>query len=139
MKTLRNFFIAVLMCLTGQLSAQNYNQSESFYQSDPKMEQLVADPILSLGDEDEDEGEKEAFSNVKYLMSSNFFQLVYNYNGSQEVSFELYDVNGRIVDFRNLNSSNGEENIIVNNLQNGIYIVRLSDGISQKTKKVIVG
>ena len=55
-----------------------------------------------------------------------------------DTAVEIYDIQGRIVLASILNSSRNSNEIDISELTTGIYIVRLKDGIHQKSQKVII-
>ncbi|XMO88132.1 reprolysin-like metallopeptidase [Algibacter sp. AS12] len=58
---------------------------------------------------------------------------------SNNISVNIVDLRGRVI-YNNTytNSSNFEETLKLNNVQSGMYILNISDGIKQATKKIII-
>jgi hypothetical protein len=50
----------------------------------------------------------------------------------------LYDIHGRIVLHKNLDSSNGINSLNVNDMSAGVYIISVSNGSSTKTQKLVI-
>ncbi|MUU77857.1 T9SS type A sorting domain-containing protein [Winogradskyella endarachnes] len=55
-----------------------------------------------------------------------------------DTEFNLYDVQGRLVNTRVLNTRNTQNDVDVSNLTTGIYIVNLKNNTGNKTQKVII-
>jgi hypothetical protein len=51
---------------------------------------------------------------------------------------KLYDVQGRLVNTTQLDSSNRSQTIDVSHLSSGVYVVQLTNGTQNKTQKVIL-
>jgi len=56
---------------------------------------------------------------------------------SSKVEIRIMDISGRVIMERNNNASGNIEQFDVSNLENGLYIISLNDGKSQKTQKFI--
>lgn len=71
--------------------------------------------------------------------NSGEFTVKLNSNSGNNIKITVYDIRGRKV-FNNTynNSSNFNEVINLNNVQSGIYLLNVSDGIRSTTKKIIV-
>ncbi|MCH7525281.1 MAG: T9SS type A sorting domain-containing protein, partial [Bacteroidetes bacterium] len=68
------------------------------------------------------------------------FTIKLNSNSSDNIKISVYDIRGRKV-FGNLyknGSSNFNEVINLNNVQSGLYLIIISDGLKTETKKIIV-
>lgn len=57
---------------------------------------------------------------------------------TENSSATLYDIQGRVVLSKNLNASNTVNAINVNDMSAGVYILKLSDGNTIKTQKLII-
>jgi hypothetical protein len=55
-----------------------------------------------------------------------------------ETTFNLYDVQGRLVNTTELNSRNTQNSVDVSNLSAGIYVVQLQNNAGTRTQKVII-
>ena len=74
--------------------------------------------------------------------------LIYSNNSTKQVIIKgqlttnsrvtLYDIQGRIVLEKNLNVSNTVNTINVNDMSAGVYIVKLTDGSTTKTQKLVI-
>lgn len=71
--------------------------------------------------------------------NSGEFTIKLNSFSTSKIKVEVYDIQGRAV-FNNsyLNNSNFNQIINLNNVQAGMYLVKVSDGERQTTKKIIV-
>jgi Secretion system C-terminal sorting domain len=69
--------------------------------------------------------------------SSSYF-VVYDYSGELSRKIELMDLNGRLV--RKLTAMNVATKIAVNDLANGIYVLKVTDakGKVLRTEKIVV-
>ncbi|MBR9832115.1 PKD domain-containing protein [bacterium] len=56
---------------------------------------------------------------------------------SSKVEIRIMDISGRVIMERNNNASGNIEQFDISNLENGLYIISLNDGKSQKTQKFI--
>ncbi|MCF6295914.1 MAG: M12 family metallo-peptidase [Flavobacteriaceae bacterium] len=67
------------------------------------------------------------------------FTIKLNSNSSDTIKINVYDIRGRRV-FDNLykNNSNFNEVINLGNVQSGIYLLNVSDGIRSTTKKIVI-
>ena len=67
------------------------------------------------------------------------FTVKLNSNSGNNINISVYDIRGRRV-FDNVydNSSNFNEVVNLNNVQSGIYILKVSDGERSGTKKIII-
>jgi hypothetical protein len=62
-----------------------------------------------------------------------------NSNSGNNIKINVYDIRGRRVFDNNYNSASKFNEIInLGNVQSGIYLLNVSDGISSTTKKIIV-
>lgn len=67
------------------------------------------------------------------------FTIKLNSNSDEKISISVYDVRGRLVLDKNYDSTgNFEQDIDLNNVEAGIYLIKVSDGLNQTTKKIIV-
>jgi hypothetical protein len=67
------------------------------------------------------------------------FNVSLNAPSSDKVTVTVYDIRGRkIYDDTFVNSSNFNQVINLNNVQSGMYLVKVSDGEKQATRKIIV-
>jgi hypothetical protein len=67
------------------------------------------------------------------------FTVSLNSSSSDKVTIIVYDIRGRkIYDTKFENSSNFNQSINLNSVQSGIYLVKVSNGDKQATKKIIV-
>jgi subtilisin-like proprotein convertase family protein len=66
------------------------------------------------------------------------FNIQFNSTSSENIELSIYDVRGRQI-YLNTYTNNGffNENIQLNNLQSGIYLVKVKDGKNEITKKFI--
>lgn len=67
------------------------------------------------------------------------FNVQFNSSSNQSIKLGVYDMRGRMV-FANTYTNNGlfNENIQLGSLQSGVYLVKLSDGDNQTTKKIVI-
>lgn len=67
------------------------------------------------------------------------FTIKLNSNSSDTIKINVYDIRGRQV-FDNLykNNSNFNQTINLGNVQSGIYLLNVSDGIRSTTKKIVI-
>ena len=56
---------------------------------------------------------------------------------SSKVEIRIMDISGRVIMERNNDASGNIEQFDISNLENGLYIISLNDGKSQKTQKFI--
>ncbi|MGJ8591708.1 MAG: T9SS type A sorting domain-containing protein [Aquaticitalea sp.] len=71
--------------------------------------------------------------------NSGQFTVSLNSSSTESVSVIVYDIRGRKVYDNNFeNSSNFNQSINLNNVQSGIYLVKVSNGGKQATRKIIV-
>ena len=62
-----------------------------------------------------------------------------NLNYSNKVDIKVFDIRGRSVyDQTFVNQGNFNEEIDLNSVQSGLYLVQVSDGLKSATKKIIV-
>ena len=67
------------------------------------------------------------------------FNVSLNSSSSNKINVSVYDVRGRIIyDTTFENRSNFNQSINLNSVQSGMYLVKVSDGDKQATKKIIV-
>ncbi|WP_282134691.1 reprolysin-like metallopeptidase [Seonamhaeicola maritimus] len=67
------------------------------------------------------------------------FTIKFNNATKSNIDLEVYDLRGRIIysqKYQNVTSF--DESINLNNIQSGMYILNLSDGLRQSTKKIII-
>lgn len=67
------------------------------------------------------------------------FNVKFNNLSQNDISISVYDIRGRRV-FNNLyrSTNNFEETINLENVESGMYVLQISDGIKSQTKKVII-
>jgi subtilisin-like proprotein convertase family protein len=67
------------------------------------------------------------------------FNIQFNSNSSKDISLEVFDLRGRNV-YTNSYKNNGffNENIQLNSVQSGVYLVSINDGENKITKKVVL-
>ncbi len=67
------------------------------------------------------------------------FTVKLNSDSGEAINVTVFDMRGRSIFQRNYNSTNVFEEVIqLDNVESGIYLVNISDGINQSTKKIIV-
>ncbi|MEM6515712.1 MAG: reprolysin-like metallopeptidase [Bacteroidota bacterium] len=67
------------------------------------------------------------------------FNVKLNLNNSNKVDIKVFDIRGRSVyDQTFVNQGNFNEEIDLNSVQSGLYLVQVSDGLKSATKKIIV-
>lgn len=68
------------------------------------------------------------------------FKVQFDAEDSQKVSVQLYDITGRFIGEKNYQNSSTyfSENINFYNLSSGLYLVRISNGTKQTTRKLMV-
>lgn len=85
--------------------------------------------------------EKFGFDNFVVFPNPNNGEFTIKLNSSQSrsVNIEVYDLRGRAI-YKNKYKNAGDlnENINLNHVQSGMYILNVSDGLRQSTKKIIV-
>jgi hypothetical protein len=66
------------------------------------------------------------------------FNVQFNSTSLENIELSVYDVRGRQI-YWNSYANNGffNENIQLNNLQSGVYLVKVKDGKNEITKKII--
>ena len=59
---------------------------------------------------------------------------------SDRITIELFDIRGRLIHEKTYNTIDGnfEEDINLNNIQSGMYILNIHNGIQKATKKIII-
>jgi len=59
---------------------------------------------------------------------------------SDRITIELFDIRGRLIHEKTYNTIDGnfDEDINLNNIQSGIYILNIHNGIQKSTKKIII-
>ena len=94
---------------------------------------VCVEPPLSVN-----ENEFEAFS-IFPNPNDGSFTIKLNSSSGNNINVEVYDVRGRAI-FKNVyaTSANFNENISLKNVQSGMYLVKVSDGEREVTRKVIV-
>ena len=81
------------------------------------------------------------FANFKVFPNPNKGEFTIKLNGSNSdnISLNVYDLRGRNI-YNDSFKNNGELNkkIHLNNVQSGMYILNVSDGVRNSTKKIII-
>lgn len=109
------------------------------------------DPGLPMACLTSYDGESEDYTlNVLAQLGVGYFSIYPNPNKGQftvslisssteNVNITVYDIRGRKI-YNNMfeNSSNFNQSINLNNVQSGMYLVKVSDGLNQTTKRIIV-
>ena len=70
-------------------------------------------------------------------LGDGYFQFEYAFSKKENVSFEVYDLNGKRVISKCSNSQAGTEDIHLENYSQGLYILRITTGGKTKTYKLI--
>lgn len=85
-----------------------------------------------------DEFELDSFS-VYPNPNQGEFTVKLNSNSGNKVNISVYDIRGRrVFDHLYLNSSNFKEVVNLNNVQSGMYVLKVSDGEKSSSKKIII-
>ena len=60
-------------------------------------------------------------------------------NSGNDIKINVYDIRGRRV-FDNIYNNNSNFNKVINlgNVQSGLYLINVSDGLKTQTKKIII-
>ncbi|ULC59560.1 M12 family metallo-peptidase [Flaviramulus sp. BrNp1-15] len=67
------------------------------------------------------------------------FTLKLNINSSNTINVEVYDLRGRIIHKKTFeNTGDFNKKITLNDIQSGMYILSVSDGIRKSTKKIVI-
>jgi hypothetical protein len=70
--------------------------------------------------------------------SKGLFNIQFNSNSNNDINLNVYDMRGRNV-HQDTFSNNGliNETINLENLQSGVYLVEVQDGLKKVTKKIV--
>lgn len=68
------------------------------------------------------------------------FQIKLNNSASNEIKVTVFDLRGRTIYSNSYKNDNGnyDEKITLNNVQSGMYILNITDGIKETSKKIII-
>ena len=67
------------------------------------------------------------------------FTVQFNSSSNNEIKIEVYDMRGRrIFDNNYENTGLFRQNIQLNNLQSGVYLVNVQDGKKKEVKRIII-
>ncbi|MEM9679056.1 MAG: reprolysin-like metallopeptidase [Bacteroidota bacterium] len=67
------------------------------------------------------------------------FNVSFNPRSGEDITIDVYDIQGRTIFSKSFNSvSRFEEAIRLNNAQSGVYLMRISEGRQEVTKKIVV-
>ncbi|WP_052184235.1 reprolysin-like metallopeptidase [Psychroserpens sp. Hel_I_66] len=67
------------------------------------------------------------------------FTIKLNSSSNQDITVDVFDIRGRkIFDNTYVNNSDFNQSISLNNVQSGMYLVKVSDGKKQTTKKIVI-
>lgn len=91
----------------------------------------------------------EILSNPEVAGISNFsiypnpndgrFEIRFNNSGNEDVLIEVYDTLGRLIQSNKyVSSGNFVQSINLGNVQSGVYLVNVSNGISKSTKRIVI-
>lgn len=97
--------------------------------------EICYDILIPLGTEEFDQIHFTVYPNP----NNGEFTVKLSSNSGNNIAINVYDIRGRRV-FNNSynNASNFNEDINLGNVQSGIYLLNVSDGIKSTTKKIIV-
>ena len=85
--------------------------------------------------------ETYGFDNFKVYPNPNKGEFTVKLNGSlsRDINIDVYDLRGRKI-YHKFYREAGDfnQNVKLNNVQSGLYLLRVSDGVRQSTKKIVV-
>ncbi|MEZ4793122.1 MAG: zinc-dependent metalloprotease [Gelidibacter sp.] len=127
---------AVLGTTTMRVSTKYQNAPTSCENgADAEVEDYTLNVQVQLGVDEFGVGNFSIFPNP----NKGQFTVSLNSSSSENVMITVYDIRGRkIYDNTFENSSNFNQSINLNSVQSGMYLVKVSDGEKQATKRIIV-